>query len=206
MVEPGIDLLMCLVYNTQTMTKTFFTSDIHFGHANIIKYCNRPYTSVDEMNEDIIKGWNEVVGQYDHIYILGDVSFADEKTTDRILTRLNGIKILVYGNHDKVIRNSPTLQAHFSETHELLERDFKIEGQKGRKIVMCHYAMKVWNKSHHGSLHLFGHSHGSMPDDGTRSMDVGMDCHGMRPISLEDVVRRIGSRELKVLDHHGKGD
>jgi len=159
------------------------------------------------MNEAIITNWNNTVQQYDHIYILGDISFADEKTTNSILSRLNGIKILIYGNHDKVIRNSIPLRAYFDEEHELLERDFKPDGGgKGVKIIMCHYAMKVWNKSHHGSLHLFGHSHGTMPDDGTRSMDVGMDCHGMRPISLQEVIQKIGRRELRALDHHGKGD
>jgi calcineurin-like phosphoesterase family protein len=185
---------------------TFFTSDIHFGHSRIIQYCNRPFATVEEMDEAIISNWNETVQQYDHIYILGDVSFSNAERTNSILQRLNGIKILIYGNHDKVVRNNPEVRSHFVETHELLERDFKVEGQKAIKIVMCHYAMKVWNKSHHGSLHLFGHSHGSMPDDGSRSLDVGMDCHGMRPISLDDVIRKIGRRELKVLDHHGRGD
>lgn len=184
--------------------RTFFTSDIHFGHANIIRFCNRPYASVEEMDEAIVAHWNETVGPHDYIYILGDVSFSNAERTTALVKRLNGIKVLVYGNHDKVIRSNKALRGLFSETHEFLERSFKIgnEPGKGKSIVMCHYALRVWNKSHHGALHLYGHSHGSMPDDGSRSMDVGLDANNMRILSLEDVFAKIGNRELKVVDHH----
>jgi len=184
--------------------KTFFTSDVHFGHANIIRFCNRPYASVEEMDEAIVAHWNETVGQNDYIYILGDLSFSNADRTTALVKRLNGIKVLVYGNHDKVIRNNRALRDMFAETHEFLERDFKLDGVpgKGKKFVMCHYALRVWNKSHHGSFHLFGHSHGSLPDDGSRSMDVGLDANNMRILSLKDVFDKLGSRELKVVDHH----
>lgn len=184
--------------------KTFFTSDIHFGHANIIRFCNRPFADVEEMDEAIVRHWNETVGEHDYIYILGDVSFSKAERTKALIQRLNGIKILIYGNHDKVIRDNKQIQSMFSETHEFLERDFKMEGAsgKGKKIIMCHYALRVWNKSHHGSVHLYGHSHGTMPDDGTRSMDVGLDANNMRIISLEEVMAKVGNRELKALDHH----
>ena len=201
---------------------------LHFGHSNIIAYSNRPYGTDDEramwndkinpvpqarkaeivhaMNEDIVAMWNTTVDQYDFVYIIGDVSFTNAERTEALLSRLNGIKILVYGNHDKVVRENASVRKLFAETHEFLERDFKIEGQKARKIVMCHYAMRTWNKSHHGSLHLFGHSHGTMPDDGSRSMDVGVDTNAMRLYSLEDVIRKIGSRDIPSFDHHEARD
>jgi calcineurin-like phosphoesterase family protein len=206
-----------------TTPRIFFTSDCHFGHFNVIKYSNRPYGKpgevfdseitdarkaeiVHKMDEDMIAGWNEKVGQYDYVYIIGDMFFHKATQAERILPRLNGIKILIYGNHDKVIRDNPSLQKHFSETHEILERDFKIEGSKGRKIIMCHYAMRVWNKSHHGSLHLYGHSHGTLPDAGNRSMDVGVDTNAMRLYSLEDIIRLIGNRDIPSFDHHEAKD
>lgn len=201
-----------------TTPKTYFTSDCHFGHFNVIKYSNRPYGKpgevfdpeitdarkveiVHEMDEDMIAGWNEKVCQYDYVYILGDMFFHKATQAARILPRLNGIKILIYGNHDKVIRDNADLRKHFYEIHEFLERDFQTPGQK-IKIVMCHYALRVWNKSHHGSLHLYGHSHGTLPDAGNRSMDVGMDAVGMRPISLEEVCARLAFRQLASVDHH----
>lgn len=191
-----------------TAPKIFFTSDLHLGHANIIKYSNRPFPNVEEMNEDIIGRWNEDVTPQDIVYILGDVSFDKAQTTAANIRRLNGNKILIYGNHDRVIRDNANVRGLFSETHDFLERDFKAEGfsGKGVKIVMCHYAMRVWNKSHHGSLHLYGHSHGSLPDNGSRSMDVGMDANGMRVVSLEDVIHKIGKREIPSFDHHGTKD
>ena len=181
--------------------RTFFTSDIHLGHANIIKYSNRPFANVAEMDEAMLKTINETVGPRDFLYILGDVSFAKPEYTKQMIKRMNGIKILVWGNHDQVIRSNSEIRDLFHETHELLDRTFVVN-EKRTKIVMCHYAMKVWNKSHHGTLHLYGHSHGTMPDDGSRSMDVGMDAVGMRPISLEEVVARLGERPIPGVDHH----
>lgn len=186
---------------TKPTQRVWFTSDIHFSHANIIRFCNRPFVTVEEMDETIISNWNSVVGQHDYVYIVGDVFFHNATNALKIAKRLNGIKVLIYGNHDKVIRNNKELRDQFSETHELLERRF-VSGDTKVTITMCHFAMKVWNKSHHGALHLYGHSHGSMPDDGTRSMDVGMDAVGFYPISLEEVINRIGSRPLVALDHH----
>jgi calcineurin-like phosphoesterase family protein len=173
----------------------FFTSDLHFGHANIIRFSGRPFATAAEMDETLINNWNCIVDEFDHIYIIGDVSFHNAARTREILASLNGIKYLVYGNHDQVIRNNKNLREFFAETHELLERDFLLNDEK-IKIVMCHYAMRVWNKSHYGSLHLYGHSHGGMPDDGTRSMDVGVDVNGMYPVSLEEIVEKIGSRRI----------
>jgi calcineurin-like phosphoesterase family protein len=184
-----------------TTAKTFFTSDLHFFHSNIIKYCDRPYEDAIEMNENIISNWDSTIGEFDHVYILGDVSFGKATETLEILKRLPGIKYLIYGNHDRVIRDNKILRDQFAEVHEFLERDFKV-GDKKYKIVMCHYAMKVWNKSHHGSMQLYGHSHGSMPDDGTRSMDVGLDSNNHYPVSIEEVIEKIGNRPLIVKDHH----
>lgn len=201
--------------------RVFFTSDIHFGHSNIIAYSNRPFGTeyerakwndkddpvqparkaelVNEMDETMLKTINDTVGENDILYILGDFSFAKPERTAQMARRIKcKNKILIRGNHDP---DTAEFNALFKEVHDFLERNFAISGQK-IKIVMCHYALRVWNKSHHGALHLYGHSHGSLPDAGNRSMDVGMDAVGMRPISLEEVCNILLPRPLKVVDHH----
>lgn len=79
----------------------WFTSDLHFGHTAVINYCKRPYESVDQMNETLIKNWNACVQDSDVVYILGDLSFLPYKEFAPIAVRLKGRKILVRGNHDK---------------------------------------------------------------------------------------------------------
>jgi calcineurin-like phosphoesterase family protein len=84
----------------------FFTSDHHFDHANIIKYCNRPFLSVDEMNEEIVKRWNQVVDANDTVYYLGDFSLG-KGSVEKFVPRLNGEKYLVMGNHDACTSSRP---------------------------------------------------------------------------------------------------
>lgn len=78
----------------------FFISDPHFGHANIIRYCDRPFKDVQEMNETLIKNWNDTVNPDDIIFILGDIAFGGAATFEEIVPKLNGRKYLVLGNHD----------------------------------------------------------------------------------------------------------
>ena len=82
------------------MKKTFLIGDMHLGHANIIKYENRPFLTVEEMDDTIIKNWINVVGEEDLVFVLGDVSFYDNQKTTQIINELPGFKILILGNHD----------------------------------------------------------------------------------------------------------
>lgn len=79
----------------------YFIADTHFGHGNIITYENRPFVNVDVMDNELIKNWNSCVSKRDKIYILGDFSFRSKETTSDIVSKLNGHKILVIGNHDR---------------------------------------------------------------------------------------------------------
>src|SRR5271154_3529851 len=87
------------------MMSIYFTSDLHFGHANIIKYCKRPYNSIGHMDESLIANWNKRVNDNDQIYCLGDFGIGSEEEMQTIFDRLPGTKFLVAGNHDKVTRN-----------------------------------------------------------------------------------------------------
>jgi len=175
------------------MKKTLFTSDTHFGHRNIIKYSNRPFKDVEEMDEALIRNWNSVVGPEDDIYHLGD--FAMGKTpAPAILARLNGNKHLIWGNHDSdQVRADPL----WASAQPMLE--IRLDGHF---IVLCHYAMKVWNKSHRGSLMFHGHSHGSLPGS-DQSCDVGVDNFGQIPVTLEQILRRLRTYPpYHSVDHH----
>ena len=176
------------------MSKIFFTSDPHYNHKNIITYCNRPFASVSEMNESLINRWNSVVSHEDTTYVIGD--FAFDKNPSKFLCRLNGTKVLIKGNHDK----RPYREDGWDAIHDYLEIT-----HKGKHIVMCHYSMRVWNKSHRGSWMLYGHSHGTLPDDPySNSIDVGVDCHNYTPISFDDVERIMKKKKWKPVDHHGQ--
>ncbi len=187
------------------MSNTFFVSDTHFGHANIIKYCQRPYATVQEMNDSLIENWNRIVKPNDVVWHLGDFAFMQINPFTDVLKRLNGQINVVLGNHDHVIiRNRKSLLEN-----NLLSsvRDYA-EVYAGKKmLVLFHYGQRVWNKSHHGSIHLYGHSHGTLPPFG-RSVDVGIDCKEIteeyRPVALDEVIEYMSKKKIEVVDHHNE--
>jgi calcineurin-like phosphoesterase family protein len=172
---------------------TFFYSDPHYGHANIIKYCNRPFSTVEEMNEQLIANWNGVVSRNDIVYCLGDMFFCDASKACSIMRRLNGMKRLVLGNHDKIIRNQVPLQQMFDK----ILPDLHEETINGQRLIMCHYPLLTWNKAHHGSMNLHGHQHNkiAVSDPNRRRYDVGVDANGYMPVKLENIVARLNKIE-----------
>lgn len=181
------------------MPNTFFTADTHFGHANIIRYCNRPFKDVVEMNDTIINNWNAVVQPNDYVYHLGDFAFwrSHGLTPRDYRRRLNGHIHFIRGNHDKGIEQ-------FADCFEWIKDYCRITVGE-QTIVLSHYSMRVWDKSHRGSWMLYGHSHGTLPDDpNARSIDVGVDCHNFTPVSIADLGRIMNRKDWKPKDHHGK--
>ena len=175
--------------------KVFFTSDTHFNHHNIIKYCNRPFTRTALMNEELIKKWNSVVGKDDVIFHLGDFSMGTVTSVLDILPRLNGKKYLIVGNHEKDIMSNLAAMDHFEGIYDMLEifvSDKEISYGK-QHIVLCHYPMLEWNASHRGSWQLFGHVHGGLSNKGIiqhkpTQMDVGVDTNPKyTPYSYQEV-------------------
>lgn len=166
-------------------TNIFFTADHHFGHANIIKFTERPFASLEEMNEELIKRWNEKVSPKDEVYHLGDLSLGNADFTKEVLDRLNGKIYLIKGNHDKSTLSYPKRFEWIKDYHELY---VDLQNGKRQKVILMHYAMKVWNGSHRGNWQLYGHSHGTLPDENDRlQFDVGVDCHDFYPISVEEI-------------------
>lgn len=220
--------------------KIWFTSDTHFGHGNIVKYCHRPFLSerdkeelsktgawhngnwkgegsspwriTDEgiamMDDTLIANINERVMPNDVLYHLGDFAMPGKQNLyarcrayrDRIKCRNVHI---VWGNHDDY-----RIRDLFSSAS-----DMKTVKTDDARIVLCHYALAVWDGSHRGVMHLYGHSHSEAEPwmdrtmVGRRSMDIGVDnvaklTGGYRPMSLEEVVGVLGGRPGFAFDHH----
>lgn len=187
--------------------QVWVTSDTHFLHNNIIRFSNRPFENVDDMNEEIIRAWNSVVGEEDDVYHLGDVSLGRADKTIGILNRLNGNIHLIRGNHEKSVLDKEYTRNRFTWIKDYYE----LKTNSNLTIVMCHYAMRVWNRSHHGAIHLYGHSHDSLDLEGNwgKSMDVGVDSAyrilgEYRPFNLKEIIDIMSKREVKVIDHHKK--
>lgn len=180
----------------------FFTSDLHIGHSNILKYSGRPFSSLDEMNTALIKNWNQKVSPRDDIYILGDFYLGHTSQAKQVIESLNGRKYLIAGNHDKRLLKVADLRSLFTWIGPYLELNYN-----NSKYVLSHYSHRVWNKSHYGSYHLFGHSHGSLPPHG-KSVDVGVDAPWITgeatytPYSIEEVTNYLDSRNIAFVDHH----
>ena len=167
----------------------YFTADTHFNHKNIIQYCNRPFQTVEEMNETLIQNWNNVVRTNDIIFHLGDFGFGKINKSIDILKRLNGKKYLITGNHDKKLNNE------FKSYFEFVRSYYEIKDIEPN-IVLNHYSSIVWHKQHHGTWLLYGHHHGKLKESFYRkSMDVGIDCHPYyRPFHYDEIKEILNNR------------
>jgi len=181
--------------------KVFFTSDTHFFHDNIIKYCNRPFASVEQMNEDLIILWNNVIPEDGIVFHLGDVAMSYKKfSITPLLERLNGTIHLIIGNHDrKEIRSNKRFKS-VSERLEIYVTDPELEYGM-QHVVMDHYPMIAWPASHKGSWQLFGHVHGGLSNKGVinhkpTQLDVGVDCNNYSPFTWQDIKTQITLNSL----------
>lgn len=163
------------------MPSTWFTADFHLGHANIIRYCNRPFATVEEMDRAILDRLNASVKVNDVLYFLGDFCMGSQARVIAYRRRIRCEEILtVPGNHDRQARK---LKEEFHWLDNLVEVSIH-----GHPIVLCHYALRVWNQSNRGSWHLYGHSHGRLPEmPASLSMDVGVDTHDFRPWHYDEI-------------------
>jgi calcineurin-like phosphoesterase family protein len=172
--------------------RTWYTSDLHLGHAGLIERGVRRFASVEAMDDALVAGWNAVVGPADTVWVLGDFTLLGAAAATAYLERLNGAeKHLVWGNHDRnSVRRLPAwASSRFG--HEMR--------QDGRHLVLCHYAMRHWIDERRGSVMLHGHSHGTMPGIGN-AVDVGVDCWDLAPVSLDRIVERAATQPRRHQD------
>lgn len=139
------------------MGKTFFISDLHFGHKNVLAFDNREFPSIEAHDEALIRNWNEAVGIDDDVWILGDISWHGPMKTVEILKRLNGVKHLCIGNHDYKLLRNQDVRACFAEITPY--REIEVDGWG---VVLCHYPIPCYNKHFYGWIHLYGHVHNGM--------------------------------------------
>jgi calcineurin-like phosphoesterase family protein len=181
----------------------FFTADTHFGHRNVLRLGEgRPFDSIEEHDEALVRNWNSRVGSRDVVYHLGDLSFLNPARTRDVLRRLRGRIHVVQGNHDRLghlnaYRDEGLLVSVDSLVSVPVPVDPRHEdpAQRTRTVVMCHYPLLTWEGAHRGAWMLHGHCHGTLPPTTQPRMDVGVDCTGYAPISFEEVAAVLASRD-----------
>lgn len=162
----------------------WFTSDSHFGHANIIKYdvnTRNHFKSIEEHDEYIVQEWNKAVKPGDKVYHLGDFSFTKPEDIDKYWKRLNGRIQLVIGNHDNKGTGLNMDFGYYIPQHVIW--------LKKEKLFLSHYPHFSWPSSHHGVVHLFGHVHEAfltVPGCKAPNLNVSCNWHNFRPLSLEE--------------------
>lgn len=200
----------------------YLTADHHFGHGNIIDYCDRPFTDAEEMDRAMIEAWNSLVRPDDTVYHLGDFTLRGINKFTSVVERLNGHTMIVPGGHDwrwieqahqenqltKPLFHSGQQHMHNYDVviHNSLTAmkppGYKMpDGEHNLFIVLCHYAMRVWDRWHYGSLHAYGHSHSNLPFQPC-SLDVGVDnakklLGSYRPFSLDEFIKFATSKSIK---------
>lgn len=166
----------------------FYTSDQHFGHYNVIRSCERPFSSVEEMDDYLIEQWNQTVGWDDEVYILGDFIYRSTRPAESYLRRLNGKKHLFLGNHDRHWFETISPSSWFESVNTL-----RFCKHGARKVALCHYPMMSWPGGR-GTYLLFGHLHNGfdMPfwpliEGNELMLNVGVDINGFRPVAFEEL-------------------
>jgi len=186
--------------------ETWISGDHHLGHANVIKFCNRPYANVAEMDDELISIWNSYVAPKDVVYYLGDFTLGNEELASYYFACLNG-KIYVLGNpwhHDK--RWLPKVYPGYSGCDSkssygvyiempivVMEDVMMNEDGNGIPAILSHYQFLNWDRQHYGSLHFFGHSHGTS-EPRHNCLDVGIDnafklTGEYRPLRLDEACK-----------------
>lgn len=186
----------------------FFTSDLHIGHKNIIRYCDRPFDSVEEMNEKIIENWNSVVRKNDMIFVLGDFAITGSQNAQEAFNRLHGRKILIRGNHDH--KPSKMWRMGWEQVYDIHAMTINEE-----LVTMSHYPHfedNEWLREHpsagfqhphnNGGFLLNGHIHSS-PENKIRGkqFDVGVDANNFTPVPIEEIRQWINNtkRDEKIV-------
>ena len=167
---------------------TYFTSDQHFGHFNIIRLCNRPFSSLEEMNETMLARWNAKVREDDRVYVIGDLFFR-ANAPEEILKRLKGRKTLILGNHDHSWTGKVELSHYFDGVHTMLETSDGVH-----TLTLCHYPMMTFNHCMRAFM-IHGHIHGNTNADywpylktHERILNASVEVNNYEPVTFDELV------------------
>ena len=184
--------------------KTWFTADLHLGHQNIIRYCDRPYRTVAEMNEDLVARWNERVAPEDTVWVLGDVAMGQIATNLPLARRLRGTKHLVAGNHDRCWAGYGKKAAQATAMYrnagfETIRTTHELE-LAGRRVLLNHFPYEgdshaedrfiPWRPVDEGQWLLHGHVHTTWRHN-KRMINVGVDVWDLAPVAEETIAQTI---------------
>lgn len=166
----------------------YFIADTHFGHENIIRLCNRPFSTVAEMNETIIENWNQRVSSNDTVFIVGDMFFRAEDV-EGILYKLKGKKRLIVGNHDDWLKRIDAAK-YFASIDNLLEVS---DGQ--HSLVLCHYPLVTWKHAKRSYM-IHGHIHNDRSADywpllckREKVLNAGVEVNGYSPVTFAELLQ-----------------
>lgn len=167
-----------------------YTSDLHFGHANVIRFDHRPFPDCDEMDHALIDFWNYRVQPDDTVYIVGDLCHRSPHNPGWYLRQLKGHKILIMGNHDQVVMNDPEA-LHYLEG---VEKMMHVKDGNNH-ICLCHFPIAEWNGYYKGSWHIYGHIHNRKGETydfmktKERALNAGCMINHYAPVSFQELIR-----------------
>jgi calcineurin-like phosphoesterase family protein len=184
--------------NDYKFDNMFTASDYHFNHFNCIKFDNRPYSDIKQMNEDLVNKHNSITNKDSLTFIIGDVAMGrDVSEVVNYLESMKGDKVLVKGNHDHNF-----LRDHkFRECFVMIDNYYSPD-LNGTKVVMQHYPIYEWDKMHRGAIHLHGHIHTKQVPyaDDCKILNVGIMNSGFVPRKMSDVFELMKNKPIR--EHH----
>ena len=182
--------------------RTFFIADTHFGHSNSLGFDHRPWNTIEEMDEEMIRRWNRKVTKQDHVYVLGDFAYRNKNSITNYVKRLNGVIHLIRGNHDK---RTDAFERCFEEVADYKEIVVEVNGEKTR-VVLSHYFIPFYNGARRRSkaIMLHGHTHKEQESEIEEKMkkmlresgflceayNVGCMWQNYEPQTLEEIIAR----------------
>jgi len=179
----------------------YYISDTHFGHKNVIKFDQRPFKDIEEMDQTVIDNWNNIVTNDDDVYILGDFVYKSRYDAAWYLKQLNGKKHLIIGNHDKHLITNEKAMTYFESVNNLLEIQ-----DNGNKVVLCHYPIAEWNQYYRDSYHIYGHIHNAQSESQQymfaqqHAFNAGCMIHEYKPVTLSQMIEK--SKIMKNKESH----
>lgn len=192
-------------YETYPADKFYITSDTHFGHENIIRFSNRPFKNKYDMTLKLIDLWNSKVPQDAAVFHLGDFGFklGLDDAVD-ILSKLNGQIHLIEGNHDHHLLGYPRFKDMFRTVRSYARIVVAESEWEFNDVILMHYPLERWDKSHYGSWHLYGHCHMEMKTDAeTNRVHVGVDTNNYTPLSYWEIKEIMDRRAMNQMQMRG---
>ena len=162
---------------------------MHFGHANVRKHDQRPFSNVDEMDRILIQNWNSRVSKNDNVYINGRFLYRGEKEPEWYLRQLNGKKHFIIGNHDGAVIKSDKALSYFETVDKMMH---VIDGK--HHICVCHYPIAEWNGFYKGHYHIYAHIHNNINDvyyfmkKYERALNAGCMINNYMPVTLDELI------------------